>query len=102
LTPASDLGEGLGLGLAIVDRLAKTLGARVEVASHVGRGSRFSLSLPLDATVDEVASVEHANKDSGGRIMIVEDNVLVLFWPRSHVAGMGLRDVHRRFRRRHT
>jgi CheY-like chemotaxis protein/anti-sigma regulatory factor (Ser/Thr protein kinase) len=77
--PGRDIGEGLGLGLAIVDRLARLLCARVEVASHVGRGSRFSLSLPLDAPVDELVAIEPLRKDSGGRVLIVEDNVLVLF-----------------------
>lgn len=41
--------EGLGLGLALVERLARLLGGRVEVASRVGRGSRFSLLLPVPA-----------------------------------------------------
>lgn len=38
--------EGLGLGLALVERLARLLGGRVDVASVPGRGSRFSLILP--------------------------------------------------------
>ncbi|WP_240950101.1 PAS domain-containing hybrid sensor histidine kinase/response regulator [Novosphingobium sp. ERN07] len=38
--------EGLGLGLAIVDRITRLLNARVEVASREGRGSRFSVTLP--------------------------------------------------------
>jgi hypothetical protein len=38
--------EGLGLGLALSRRIARLLGARIEVASNVGRGSRFSLTLP--------------------------------------------------------
>lgn len=42
--------EGLGLGLAIVDRIAKLIGARIEVASHPGRGSRFSVWLPSVAS----------------------------------------------------
>lgn len=35
--------EGLGLGLALSERIARLLGARIEVASQAGRGSRFSL-----------------------------------------------------------
>lgn len=38
--------EGLGLGLALVERIARILGGTVEVRSTPGRGSRFSLLLP--------------------------------------------------------
>ena len=40
-------GEGMGLGLAIVERACGLLGHPLEVASEVGRGSRFSIVLPL-------------------------------------------------------
>lgn len=38
--------EGLGLGLALVERITRLLGGRVDVASNPGQGSRFSLILP--------------------------------------------------------
>jgi CheY-like chemotaxis protein len=41
------LGRGLGLGLAIVARLADLLGTRIELVSRVGRGSMFAFELPL-------------------------------------------------------
>lgn len=44
--PARDRREGLGLGLAIVQRLADLLDHQVDVTSTEGRGSRFAVTLP--------------------------------------------------------
>ncbi|WP_019606105.1 hybrid sensor histidine kinase/response regulator [Teredinibacter turnerae] len=41
------VGKGSGLGLAIVASLSKLLGVRVSVASDVGKGSTFSLRVPV-------------------------------------------------------
>ncbi|HEY6072129.1 MAG TPA: ATP-binding protein, partial [Anaerolineales bacterium] len=40
---------GTGLGLAIVKWIAEAHGGRIEVASDVGKGSTFTLLLPLAA-----------------------------------------------------
>ncbi|MGX1325171.1 signal transduction histidine kinase [Bradyrhizobium sp. USDA 377] len=50
--PASDQSKsgGLGLGLAIVDRLCLLLNHQIDLASTVSRGSRFAILVP---TVDE-------------------------------------------------
>lgn len=42
--------QGVGLGLAIVERMVRILGYRVEVSSRPGRGSRFVVTLPLEQT----------------------------------------------------
>jgi signal transduction histidine kinase/Na+/proline symporter len=45
--------RGLGLGLAICDRIARMLGHRMRVASSPGRGSCFSVEIPT-AAADQV------------------------------------------------
>ena len=39
--------EGSGLGLAITKRIIEAHGGRVVVHSEVGKGSRFTLQLPV-------------------------------------------------------
>ncbi|MCU0754263.1 MAG: ATP-binding protein [Xanthomonadales bacterium] len=42
------VGEGTGLGLAIVHKIVSAHGGAVSVDSEVGRGTRFTVSLPVD------------------------------------------------------
>jgi two-component system, chemotaxis family, CheB/CheR fusion protein len=47
--PARERSKGLGLGLAIVERLANLLGHPIDVKSRPGHGSMFSISVPIDS-----------------------------------------------------
>jgi PAS domain S-box-containing protein len=76
--PGRDLDQGLGLGLAIVARLAELMGAQVDVASRPGRGSRFSILLPLASDDGQTVAPPIPRDDPGGRVLIIEDNEVVL------------------------
>jgi len=45
--PNRDRSEGIGLGLAIVERLTKLLGHEVTLRSHLGKGSKFAVSVGM-------------------------------------------------------
>ena len=47
--PARERSKGLGLGLAIVQRLANLLGHPIDLISRPGHGSMFSICVPIDA-----------------------------------------------------
>jgi signal transduction histidine kinase len=72
---------GLGLGLAIVDRLCGLLDHPIELTSSVGRGSRFSVLVPSApaGTAQAPLDVPRALVDSehGKLVMVIDDNELV-------------------------
>ena len=76
--PARERTKGLGLGLAIVQRLAELLGHAIDVRSRPGKGSVFTVEVPLGS--DEpvahplpATSRTEPTASHGGTILIVED-----------------------------
>jgi signal transduction histidine kinase/ActR/RegA family two-component response regulator len=51
LDQGARIARGLGLGLSIVERIARVLGCEVEVHSAVGQGSHFAIMVPLSKAV---------------------------------------------------
>ena len=47
LDEGAQVARGLGLGLSIVERIARVLDHKIELASEVGRGSHFAVRVPL-------------------------------------------------------
>jgi len=75
------IGQGTGLGLTTVYGLAKQAGGRVDIASESGRGTEVQMRLPMVAQIasEEVYAItEPAHIAVRGRILLVEDDALVL------------------------
>jgi len=65
---------GLGLGLAVARKLAELLNGTIHVESELGRGSTFSVQLPLRLPANaEARHFVEAGK-SRGRVLVVDDN----------------------------
>jgi len=82
-TAERDRYGGLGLGLAIVDRLRQLLNHEIELTSTVGRGSRFTILVPMAAEgVTSVKTVRSPHPAAfaveGKVILIIDDAPIVL------------------------
>jgi signal transduction histidine kinase/CheY-like chemotaxis protein len=68
---------GLGLGLAIVDRLRLLLNHQIDLASTVGRGSRFAILVPMAdecvTSIEPVAPHPAAFAVEGKVILVIAD-----------------------------
>jgi signal transduction histidine kinase len=74
---------GLGLGLAIVDRLCRLLDHPIELKSAPGKGSCFAVAVPMVAPADHVATPQlapapRAIAAENKLIVVIDDDPLVL------------------------
>jgi signal transduction histidine kinase len=74
---------GLGLGLAIVDRLCRLLHHPIELVSTMGKGSRFSVTVPAAAAPAKLAERQSVpapaiDVSSGKLVVVMDDDALVL------------------------
>ena len=98
-TTAADQSNGFGLGLSIVDRLCRLLDHPIRVASTVGKGSCFSVTVPMVQSLPSVirlpVSVSRPRFEStNSRFVVVIDNdPLVLEGMSSLLESWGCRVV---------
>jgi signal transduction histidine kinase/ActR/RegA family two-component response regulator len=78
---ARDRKQGLGLGLAIVDRITRLLDHPLTLRSEPGRGSCFTVTVPLAAATDgfletqpEAESLPVAGSLAGLHIVVIDDD----------------------------
>jgi signal transduction histidine kinase len=81
-----DRAQGLGLGLSVVARLARLIGAEVGVTSNVGRGSRFSILLPFDEVARRAMYPQMRERRC---ILLIEDNAALRAGLLTMVEGWG-------------
>ena len=75
--PARDRSKGLGLGLAIVRRLADLLYHPLTLSSRPGRGSVFGIMAPLAPPETDVVMMPLTEQDFLGRVVtVIDDDVL--------------------------
>jgi two-component system, sensor histidine kinase len=75
--------DGMGLGLAIIRRLAALLAHQVRIESEPGRGSRFIVDVPRAVPVLPLAAGSslpsgHASELEGAKIAVIDDEAIVV------------------------
>lgn len=68
--------NGLGLGLSIAQRFAQLLSHPLDVCSMPGKGSRFSVEVPLGAAgrmADQAGLPAHVSPPEGAKVLVVDD-----------------------------
>jgi PAS domain S-box-containing protein len=92
------LHHGTGLGLALVRHLTEMHGGGITVKSEVGKGSRFTVSLPWHTPVDSANVVELLpadNKHSGRvkQVLILEDSARTAVQLANYLHELGTKTV---------
>jgi CheY-like chemotaxis protein/anti-sigma regulatory factor (Ser/Thr protein kinase) len=85
---------GLGLGLSIVDRIARMLKHTVGLRSSLGKGSVFTITLPVQAMAADNALAERPQPAGDGRladltVLVIDNEPAILKGMESLLAGWG-------------
>ncbi|NOY45306.1 MAG: transporter substrate-binding domain-containing protein [Deltaproteobacteria bacterium] len=87
-----EVGQGSGLGLAVVRGMVEAMGGTVEVDSRPGRGTRFTVWLPRAGEGAGTTSwPDGAPRGAGQRILVVDDEPAVAEATAAVLEGLGYR-----------
>ena len=90
--------RGLGLGLAIVDKIARMLGHRIRVSSQLGKGSMFAIEVPLTTRAPRPRVVQETpdlllERLSGSRIWVLDNDAAICAGMRTLLEAWGCQVV---------
>jgi len=96
LDQGAKVARGLGLGLSIVERIARVLNHKVEVGSTVDGGSHFSIEVPLASTVPlreppRTASDADRGQLNGIEVVCIDNDTAILNGMEIVLTGWGCR-----------
>ncbi len=96
LDQGARVARGLGLGLSIVERIARVLDHKIAVASTVDKGSQFSVDVPL-ATAVPMSHLPHTPREvdrvhlSGIVVLCIDNDLAILDGMETLLGGWGCR-----------
>jgi Na+/proline symporter/signal transduction histidine kinase len=96
LDQGARVARGVGLGLSIVERIARVLGCEVALLSVVGRGSRFSVEVPRGKPAAAAPAVHAAAGLDAGRLagtvaLCIDNDRAILDGMQKLLGGWGCR-----------
>ena len=98
LDEAARAARGLGLGLSIVERIARVLGHPVTVRSEPGKGSRFAVHVPISAEAPPARAIATVLPAAGASlaglvVLAIDNEPRILDGMSALLSGWGCRTV---------
>jgi CheY-like chemotaxis protein len=89
-----EVGVGTGLGLSLVHGIVAELGGGIDIESHVGEGSTFTVYMPWQSDVSAPQAVaEKVQPGTGETILLVDDEETLVRLGEEMIAELGYEPV---------